>query len=46
MSDGSRDFLTLSPTKETYSRKVFVGGLPPDVDEGNSRSVGLSGHRS
>lgn len=19
---------------ETYSRKVFIGGLPPDIDEG------------
>lgn len=25
----------LSPSsKETYSRKVFIGGLPPDIDEG------------
>lgn len=22
---------------ERYSRKVFVGGLPPDIDEGESR---------
>ncbi len=22
---------------ERYSRKVFVGGLPPDIDEGNKR---------
>ena len=21
---------------ETYSRKVFVGGLPPDIDQGQS----------
>lgn len=21
---------------ERYSRKVFVGGLPPDIDEGNA----------
>jgi len=21
---------------DTYSRKVFVGGLPPDIDEGES----------
>ena len=23
-----------SETGERYSRKVFVGGLPPDIDEG------------
>lgn len=22
---------------ERFSRKVFVGGLPPDIDEGNSK---------
>lgn len=22
---------------ETYSRKVFVGGLPPEVDEGKTK---------
>lgn len=22
------------PTDETYSRKVFIGGLPPDIDQG------------
>lgn len=22
---------------ERYSRKVFVGGLPPDIDEGKNR---------
>ena len=27
-----------SPTPpETYSRKVFVGGLPPDIDQGTSQ---------
>lgn len=35
MSDGGRDILSASVSKETYSRKVFMGGLPPDVDEGN-----------
>ena len=39
MSDDSRDFLTPSPTKETYSRKVFIGGLPPDTHAGNSVGV-------
>ena len=34
MSDGGRDILSASVSKETYSRKVFIGGLPPDVDEG------------
>lgn len=24
---------------ETYSRKVFVGGLPPDIDEGDICSI-------
>ena len=24
-----------SETGERFSRKVFVGGLPPDIDEGN-----------
>lgn len=24
----------LAQCSETYSRKVFVGGLPPEVDEG------------
>ena len=24
-----------SESGERYSRKVFVGGLPPDIDEGN-----------
>ena len=23
------------PDRERFSRKVFVGGLPPDIDEGN-----------
>lgn len=40
VSGDSRDFLTPSPTKETYSRKVFIGGLPPDIDEGNSVDLG------
>lgn len=22
------------PSDETYSRKVFIGGLPPDIDQG------------
>ena len=35
MSDGDRDILSASVSKETYSRKVFMGGLPPDIDEGN-----------
>lgn len=34
MQEEGRDILTLSPSKETYSRKVFIGGLPPDIDEG------------
>ena len=25
---------SFSPPPETYSRKVFVGGLPPDIDQG------------
>ncbi len=24
---------------ERYSRKVFVGGLPPDIDEGNTNTL-------
>ncbi len=24
---------------ETYSRKIFIGGLPPDIDEGSSYIV-------
>lgn len=24
----------LIQSSETYSRKVFIGGLPPDIDEG------------
>lgn len=27
--------LNLSDKEEKFSRKVFVGGLPPDIDEGN-----------
>lgn len=29
---------------ERYSRKVFVGGLPPDIDEGISISCLKVGH--
>lgn len=25
------------PSTERFSRKVFVGGLPPDIDEGIDR---------
>ena len=34
LQEEGRDILTPSPSKETYSRKVFLGGLPPDIDEG------------
>lgn len=27
------------PTDETYSRKVFIGGLPPDIDQGKPREA-------
>ena len=27
---------SFSPPPETYSRKVFVGGLPPDIDQGET----------
>ena len=36
LQDGGRDILNASPSKETYSRKVFIGGLPPDIDEGKN----------
>ena len=36
MQEEGRDVLTPSPSKETYSRKVFIGGLPPDIDEGKN----------
>ena len=36
LQDEGRDILTVSPSKETYSRKVFIGGLPPDIDEGRN----------
>lgn len=29
---------------ERYSRKVFVGGLPPDIDEGDDSSLFPSNH--
>lgn len=28
---------------ERYSRKVFVGGLPPDIDEGKAVTLGSKG---
>ena len=27
------------PHSEIYSRKVFVGGLPPDIDQGKARLI-------
>lgn len=27
-----------SEVNERFSRKVFVGGLPPDIDEGNAKN--------
>ena len=30
----SGQFTNLLNTTDTYSRKVFVGGLPPDIDDG------------
>ena len=36
MQEEGRDVLSPSPSKETYSRKVFIGGLPPDIDEGKN----------
>jgi hypothetical protein len=37
MQDDGRDNPASSPSKlETYSRKVFIGGLPPDIDEGKN----------
>ena len=35
LQEEGRDILTPSPSKEIYSRKVFLGGLPPDIDEGD-----------
>lgn len=29
-----------SETGERFSRKVFVGGLPPDIDEGKTVNLG------
>jgi len=31
---------------EHFSRKVFVGGLPPDIDEGTFVALSLSVHNS
>ena len=31
---GNKLLPSSSVTSETYSRKVFIGGLPPDIDEG------------
>ena len=36
MQEEGRDVLSPSSSKETYSRKVFIGGLPPDIDEGKN----------
>jgi hypothetical protein len=33
-----------SETGERYSRKVFVGGLPPDIDEGMLVEAAIYGH--
>ena len=34
MSIGGSCAVQASASTDTYSRKVFVGGLPPDIDEG------------
>ena len=36
-SPSSSSSASSSTVPETYSRKVFVGGLPPDIDQGQSR---------
>lgn len=33
---------TTSAVQEIYSRKVFVGGLPPDIDQGIAAILVLS----
>ena len=33
-SPSSRDVIPASVPTDVYSRKVFVGGLPPDIDDG------------
>lgn len=31
--------------EERFSRKVFVGGLPPDIDEGNTENLFFSSYQ-
>ena len=33
-SPSSRDVIPATIPTDVYSRKVFVGGLPPDIDDG------------
>lgn len=35
MGNAHSSLSAMAPREEGYSRKVFVGGLPPDIDEGN-----------
>ena len=36
VSSSSSSSSSFSPPPEMYSRKVFVGGLPPDIDQGKN----------
>ena len=35
-SPSSRDVIPATVPTDVYSRKVFVGGLPPDIDDGKT----------
>ena len=35
-SPSSRDVIPATIPTDVYSRKVFVGGLPPDIDDGKT----------
>lgn len=35
-SPSSRDVIPATVPTDVYSRKVFVGGLPPDIDDGKA----------
>lgn len=38
-SPSSRDVIPATVPTDVYSRKVFVGGLPPDIDDGKLLAV-------
>ena len=38
-SSSNSSHLVLDGRMERYSRKVFVGGLPPDIDEGKEADI-------